>query len=137
MEGADMLIYLLYPVSTPSSLPTRGSAIPSVSIHLADHHLTQLPAQSTRSSVAGQHHPGTVSRNMLHDLELRWISSIRTGIGSISAKPSPESLRVCQRPACRADRFPGLTTPFRAPDTSLGWARLRSKYAAWFDQSVP
>ena len=38
MGGADMLIYPLRPISTPSHLLTRGSAIPSVSINLAEHH---------------------------------------------------------------------------------------------------
>ncbi|KAL7182197.1 hypothetical protein ACSBR1_040996 [Camellia fascicularis] len=68
MGGADVLIYLLHLISTPSGLPTRGSAIPSVSIHLGDHHLTQLPAQSIESSVAGQHHPGIASRIPLDKL---------------------------------------------------------------------
>ena len=53
MGGADMLIYPLRPISTPSHLLTRGSAIPFVSINLAEHHLTQLPAHSTGSSAAG------------------------------------------------------------------------------------
>ncbi|KAL7220275.1 hypothetical protein ACSBR2_013192 [Camellia fascicularis] len=53
MGGADSLIYLLCPKSTPISLLTRGAAIPSVSINLAEHHLTQLPAHSTESSAAG------------------------------------------------------------------------------------
>ncbi|KAL7195373.1 hypothetical protein ACSBR1_035572 [Camellia fascicularis] len=53
MGGADMLIYPLRPKSTPSELSTRGSAIPSVSTNLAEHHLTQLPAHSTESSAAG------------------------------------------------------------------------------------
>ncbi|KAL7215608.1 hypothetical protein ACSBR1_027708 [Camellia fascicularis] len=53
MGGADLLIYLLRPKSTPISLSTRGAAIPSVSTNLAEHHLTQLPAYSTGSSAAG------------------------------------------------------------------------------------
>ncbi|KAL7166850.1 hypothetical protein ACSBR2_037508 [Camellia fascicularis] len=44
MGAADMPIYPLCPKSTPSDLLTRGSAISSVSINLAEHHLTQLPA---------------------------------------------------------------------------------------------
>ncbi|KAL7184153.1 hypothetical protein ACSBR2_026331 [Camellia fascicularis] len=48
-----MLIYLLRPKSTPISFSTRGGAIPSVSINLAEHHLTQLSAHSVGSSVAG------------------------------------------------------------------------------------
>ncbi|KAL7239592.1 hypothetical protein ACSBR2_005486 [Camellia fascicularis] len=53
MGGADSLIYLLRPKSTPISLSIRSAAIPSVSINLAEHHLTQLPAHSTGSSAAG------------------------------------------------------------------------------------
>ncbi|KAL7253179.1 hypothetical protein ACSBR1_007665 [Camellia fascicularis] len=58
MGGADMLIYPLRPKSTPSDLSTRGSAIPSVSTNLAEHHLTQLPVHSTGSSAAEPHHLG-------------------------------------------------------------------------------
>ncbi|CAL5358310.1 unnamed protein product [Camellia sinensis] len=53
MGGADLLIYLMRPKSTPSDLSACGSAIPSVSTNLAEHHLTRLPAHSTRSSAAG------------------------------------------------------------------------------------
>ncbi|KAL7219840.1 hypothetical protein ACSBR2_012827 [Camellia fascicularis] len=53
MGGTDSLIYLLRPKSTPISLSTRGAAIPSISTNLAEHHLTQLLAHSTGSSVAG------------------------------------------------------------------------------------
>ncbi|KAL7196916.1 hypothetical protein ACSBR1_036850 [Camellia fascicularis] len=53
MGGANSLIYLLRPKSTPISLSTRGAAIPYVSTNLAEHHLTQLPAHSTESSAAG------------------------------------------------------------------------------------
>ncbi|KAL7218988.1 hypothetical protein ACSBR2_012120 [Camellia fascicularis] len=53
MGGADSLIYLLRPKSTPISLSTRGAAIPSASTNLAEHHLTQLPAYTTGSSAAG------------------------------------------------------------------------------------
>ncbi|KAL7251619.1 hypothetical protein ACSBR1_013461 [Camellia fascicularis] len=53
MGGADLLIYLLCPKSTPISLSTHGAAIPSVSTNLAEHHLTQLPAHSTESLAAG------------------------------------------------------------------------------------
>ncbi|KAL7195184.1 hypothetical protein ACSBR1_035413 [Camellia fascicularis] len=53
-----MLIYPLRPKSTSSDLPTRGSAIPSVSTNLAEHHLTQLPAHSSRSSAAELYHLG-------------------------------------------------------------------------------
>ncbi|KAL7202055.1 hypothetical protein ACSBR1_033683 [Camellia fascicularis] len=52
MGGADSLIYLLRPKSTPISLSTRGAAIPFVSTNLAEHHLTQLPTLSTGSSAA-------------------------------------------------------------------------------------
>ncbi|KAL7232385.1 hypothetical protein ACSBR2_010412 [Camellia fascicularis] len=104
MGGADTLLYLLHPVPTPSNLPTRGSTIPSVSIHLADHHLTQLPAQSTGSSATGQHHLGFVSSAVLHILALRWISSTWTGLGGISAKPSPEKVRVCLSSTCLPSR---------------------------------
>ncbi|KAL7164797.1 hypothetical protein ACSBR2_040656 [Camellia fascicularis] len=58
MGSADILIYPLHPKSTPSDLLTRGSAIPSVSTNLAEHHLTQLPAHSTGSSAAEPHHLG-------------------------------------------------------------------------------
>ncbi|KAL7263468.1 hypothetical protein ACSBR1_001592 [Camellia fascicularis] len=67
MGGADMPIYPLCPKSTPNDLLIRGSAIPPVSINLAEHHLTQLPAHSTGSSAAELYHlgcqrPGYVSR---------------------------------------------------------------------------
>ncbi|KAL7246159.1 hypothetical protein ACSBR2_001319 [Camellia fascicularis] len=52
MEGADSLLYLLRPKSTPISLSTRGAAISSVGTNLAEHHLTKLPAHSTGSSAA-------------------------------------------------------------------------------------
>ncbi|KAL7263446.1 hypothetical protein ACSBR1_001576 [Camellia fascicularis] len=62
-----MLIYPLRPKPTSSDLSTRGSAIPSVSTNLAEHHLTQLPAHSSGSSAAELYHlgyqrPGCVSR---------------------------------------------------------------------------
>ncbi|KAL7176817.1 hypothetical protein ACSBR2_030207 [Camellia fascicularis] len=53
MGGADSLIYLLRPNSTPISLSIRGAAISSVSINLAEYHLTQLPAHFIGSSAAG------------------------------------------------------------------------------------
>ncbi|KAL7164524.1 hypothetical protein ACSBR2_040430 [Camellia fascicularis] len=67
MGGADILIYPLRPKSTSIDLSTHGSAIPSVSTNLAEHHLTQLPAHSTGSSAAELYHlgcqqPGCVSR---------------------------------------------------------------------------
>ncbi|GMP32135.1 hypothetical protein CsSME_00006033 [Camellia sinensis var. sinensis] len=52
MGATDLLIYLLCPKSTPSDLLICGSAIPSVSTNLAEHHLTRLPAHSTGSSAA-------------------------------------------------------------------------------------
>ncbi|KAL7192379.1 hypothetical protein ACSBR2_024252 [Camellia fascicularis] len=109
MGGADMLIYLLHLISTPSGLPTRGSAIPSVSIRLADHHLTQLPAQSIESSAAGQRHPGIASR-----IPLDKRNEDRTRRHPGKAEPGDNPL-VCHRSSCRADRHPGPTTPFRAP----------------------
>ncbi|KAL7228482.1 hypothetical protein ACSBR2_007241 [Camellia fascicularis] len=54
--GTDSLIYFLSPKSTSISLLTRGSAIPSVSTNLAEHHLTKLPAHTTGSSAAGLQH---------------------------------------------------------------------------------
>ncbi|KAL7233284.1 hypothetical protein ACSBR1_017002 [Camellia fascicularis] len=58
MGGADLLKYLLRRKTTPTSLSTRGTAIPSVSTNLAEHHLTKLPAHATGSSAAGLHHLG-------------------------------------------------------------------------------
>ncbi|KAL7213328.1 hypothetical protein ACSBR2_015943 [Camellia fascicularis] len=46
------------PKSTPINLSTRGSAIPSVSTNLVEHHLTKLPAHTTGSSAAGLQHLG-------------------------------------------------------------------------------
>ncbi|KAL7161516.1 hypothetical protein ACSBR2_042059 [Camellia fascicularis] len=105
MGGADTLLYLLHPVPTPNNLSTRGSTIPSVSIYLADHHLTQLPAQSTGSLATGQHHLGIVSSAVFHVLVPRWISSTWTGLGGISAKPSPEKVRVCLSSICLPSRL--------------------------------
>ncbi|KAL7223769.1 hypothetical protein ACSBR1_025259 [Camellia fascicularis] len=56
--GTDSLIYFLRPKSTPISLSTRGSAIPSVSTNLAERHLTKLPAHTTGSSAAELQHLG-------------------------------------------------------------------------------
>ncbi|GMP64747.1 hypothetical protein CsSME_00025879 [Camellia sinensis var. sinensis] len=58
MGGADSLIYLLRPISTPISLSTRDAAILSISTNLAEHHLTQLLTYSTGSSAAGLQHLG-------------------------------------------------------------------------------
>ncbi|KAL7265003.1 hypothetical protein ACSBR1_002868 [Camellia fascicularis] len=56
--GTDSFIYFLHPKSTPISLSTRGSAIPSVSTNLAERHLTKLPAHTIVSSAAGLQHLG-------------------------------------------------------------------------------
>ena len=53
MGGADILIYLLRPKAAPSDLSTRGTAIPSVSTNLAEHHLTRLPAHFTGARQPG------------------------------------------------------------------------------------
>ncbi|CAL5330024.1 unnamed protein product [Camellia sinensis] len=76
MGGADPLIYLLRPKSTPIRLSTRGAAIPSVSTNLAVHYLTQLPAYFAGSSATGvQHHgrrhPGCTSCPSVAIAELR------------------------------------------------------------------
>ncbi|KAL7235508.1 hypothetical protein ACSBR1_018910 [Camellia fascicularis] len=65
--GAQTCSYT-FCTSYPLPVAFLHVAITSVSIHLADHHLTQLPAQSLESSAAGQHHPGIASRIPLDKL---------------------------------------------------------------------
>ncbi|GMP67556.1 hypothetical protein CsSME_00027498 [Camellia sinensis var. sinensis] len=57
MGGADMLIYPLRPISTPSHLLTRGSAIPSISVNLGEHHLISTACLLSWSSAAELFHP--------------------------------------------------------------------------------
>ena len=65
MGGADMLIFLLSPISTPCRLLTRGSAIPSVSITHAIHNLLSTACQHSWGSAAELPYLG---RTMLHTL---------------------------------------------------------------------
>lgn len=114
-----MLLYLLHPVSTPSYLTTRGSAILSVSIRLTDYHLTHLPAQSIGRSAAEQHHLGIVgSAALLVQAQLDMLNADRARwhLGKAEAGGSPR-LSAFGLPAEQTDT-PGLITPFRPPDTS-------------------
>lgn len=88
MGGAGMLLYLLSPISTPSHLLTRGSAIPSVSINHAIHHLTSTAWLHSWSSAAELFYLGHV---MLQTHAPSRTNTWRTGLGGISAKPSPGS----------------------------------------------
>ena len=110
MVGSDMLIYLLSPIFTPSHLLTRGSAIPSVSIDLAEHHLISTARHHSWSSAAELLF-ALLRRAVLHTQALPWQRPRRTGLGGISAKPSPKH-PVVSFPAGQtvtsADRaFPG------------------------------
>ncbi|KAL7219178.1 hypothetical protein ACSBR2_012285 [Camellia fascicularis] len=122
-----MPIYPLRPKSTPSDLLTRDSAIPFVSINLAEHHLTQLPAHSTGSSAAELYHlgcqrPGCVSRLSIPIVKLNEDRARpRPGITElkIALAGSPLALLPSKH------KYLGPTTPFLAPDNSLDRPRCR------------
>ena len=93
MGGSDMLIYLLSPISTPSHPLTRGSAIPSVSMNHANHHLISTACHHSWNPAAEL--PCTLlGRAVLHTQALSWQSPRGTGLGGISAKPSPKYTKV-------------------------------------------
>ena len=127
MGGADMLIYLLSPISTPSHLLTRGSAIPSVSINHAIHHLTSTACHHSCSSAAELPYP-LLCHAVLHTLALHWPRLQRTGLGGISAKPSPRCLLGSAFLPVR--QLPRMSAPSRAPGTRPIWRRPSSDRAS-------
>ncbi|THG05409.1 hypothetical protein TEA_002128 [Camellia sinensis var. sinensis] len=76
-----------------------------------------------RANDAGARQPSFSihGRAVLHTQALYWLSPRRTGLGGISAKPSPGHLLWSAFLPIK--RLPRLTTPFRAPVTQLDWLR--------------
>ncbi|KAF5935909.1 hypothetical protein HYC85_027038 [Camellia sinensis] len=74
----------------------------------------ELPGAGARQPSCSIH-----GRAVLHTQALHWLSPRRTGLGGISAKPSPGHLLWSAFLPIK--RLPRLTTPFRAPVTQLDW----------------
>ncbi|THG00322.1 hypothetical protein TEA_030046 [Camellia sinensis var. sinensis] len=116
MGGTDMLIYPLRPISTPSHLLTRGFAVLSVSVNLAEHHLISTACLLSWSSVAELLHPRPCCASYPSTLRAK---SKKDQARQHHGKAEPGLLLWSTFLPIK--RLPWLTTPFGEPVTQLDW----------------